>query len=282
MLIATMCGKSMKKMFNKKWRILALAIMLVNCRSAIAQIINYDTYLDSFASAYVNSLDEFIQHFNAEEFHPEINTENDENLRIRSILTLFDWQSFQVQDSIVVRKLVSFAESVCNDSIRLNLEDDGLYAEALCLFAYKGQEIPINLVLVFENIRDDYYKWAVAGANGLMQCKLLDTICEGYINPVQHEVHFSELSAACADLNKYISVGKKVDQLSFLLGMLKSGQLEFVACNKVLFHFSQVPDYIFVVDKINRLDYNSGYLIIKLERTEELKKQDYIERLLGK
>lgn len=262
--------------------LLLLTIIVVNFGSCFAQTVHFDTYLDGLTSAYVKSLDEFIQRFNAEEFHPDINTENNDNLRTRSILTLFDWQMFQLQDSCVASQIISFTDTVSKQDVRLDMEKEGLYAEACCLFSYKQQEIPINLVLVFENIRDDYYKWAVAGANGLMDCKLLDTVCNGYMNPVQHEVHFSELPSACVALDKYISIDRTVDQLSFVMGMLKTGVLKFEACNKVLFHFAQVPGFIFVVDKINRPDYNSGYLISKLVRTDDLKKQSYIEQLLGK
>lgn len=261
---------------------LLLTILLVSCGSCFTQTVHYDTYLDGLTSAYVKSLDEFIQRFNAEEFHPDIDTENKDNLRTRSILTLFDWQMFQLQDSCFASQIISFADTVSKQVVRLDMEKEGLYAEACCLFSYKQQEIPINLVLIFENIRDDYYKWAVAGANGLMECKLLDTVCIGYMNPVQHEVHFSELSSVCVALDKYISIDRTVDQLSFVMGMLKTGELKFETCNKVLFHFVQVPGFIFVVDKINRSDYNSGYLISKLVRTDDLTKQSYIEQLLGK
>lgn len=272
----------MTKLFDKICIVLLLTNIFVNYNSGFSQDTHFNSYLDDINAAHVTSLEEFMQRFNAEAFHPELNLDNDKNLRIRSILTLFDWQEFRVQDSAVISQIVEFAETVCHGSILLNIEDSSIYAESCCLFSYKDKEIPINLVFEYENIRDDYYRWAVAGANGLKNCNLLDTIFDGYINPVQHELHFSELHAACKDLNKYISISKEVDQLSFVLGMIKTGQLEFVACNKVLFHFTQVPGYVFVVDKKNRLDRNSGYLISKLTRAEELQKGRYINQLLGK
>ena len=272
----------MTKLFDKICIVLLLTNIFVSYNSGFSQGTNFNSYLDDINSAHVTSLEEFMQRFNAEAFHPELNLDNDKNLRIRSILTLFDWQEFRVQDSAVISQIVEFAEKVCHDSILLNIEDSSFYAEASCLFSYKDKEIPINLVFEYENIRDDYFRWAVAGANGLKNCNLLDTIFDGYINPVQHELHFSELHAACEDLNKYISISKEVDQLSFVLGMIKTGKLDFVACNKVLFHFAQVPEYVFVVDKKNRLDRNSGYLISKLIKVEELQKGHYINRLLSK
>lgn len=258
-----------------------MAILFSISGRGLSQIISFDTYLDTFNSSCVKSLDEFIQRFNGEEFHPDLDTANTANIRARSILTLIDWQKYQLQDSSAMSQVVSFVDSVCKNDVRLALEKDGIYAEAQCLFLYNQQELPISLILVFENIRDDYYKWAVVGTTGLVECGLIDTIREGYINPVQHELHFSELSAACADLTSHVSITKTVDQLSFLLGMLKTKQLEFVTCNKVVFHFVQVPGYAFVVEEVNRLDNNSGYLVNALFKMEDSDKLVYIKQLLG-
>lgn len=271
----------MNRLINGFCKALLLVVLLVSCENGFAQIIKGDSYLDIFASTYIKSLDEFMQRFNAEEYHPDIDTANNENLRIRSILTLFDLQKFQLEDSIIAGQLVSFADTVCKNDIHLYLEGGGVYAEACCLFSYNQKELPINLVFVFENIRDDYYRWAIAGVNGLIECGLMDTVNDGYINPTQHEVRFTELSSACSDLNRFVSVHKVLDQLSYFLGMIKTRQLEFVTCNKVVFYFIQVPGYAFVVNEVNKLDNNSGYLISTLVRIEDSDKLDYIKQLLG-
>lgn len=275
MLSVMMCGRC----FIKR---IALVCLLITCKSAVAQIVGGDYFLNSLNSAYVKSIDEFIQRFNAEEFHPGIYYEEEENLRTRSLLSLFDWQRFQNDDSTTINLLISFADSVCWNDIRLNMEGGGIYAEAQCLFEYGQQEVPINIVFAYENIRDDYYKWAVVGATGLIEAKILDTSCNGYLNPIQHELHFSDLASACeSDLTRFVSYDRSIDQLFFLLGMIKTGQLKFVSCNNILFHFTQMPNYIFVVDKANRLSYNSGYLINSLLEVDETSKREYIEQLLG-
>lgn len=268
-------------MFKNICKILVL-ILIIHNKICVGQIFVEDSNLDYLTNAYVKSLDEFIQRFNADEFHPDIDIDNDVNLRSRSILSLFDRQRFHIEDSVVAIQLISFADTVSSKNIKLRMESEGIYAEACCLFKYKEKEIPLNIVLVFENIKDDYYKWAVVGANGLIESQLIDTINNGYISPVQHEMHFMELSDACtSDLTRFLSTGRTVDQLSFMLGMLKTGQLEFVSCKKVLFHIIQVPNYIIVVDKVNRLDNNSGYLITSLINTDRINKQNYINQLLG-
>ena len=276
MLTAMMFGKSLTR-FS-----LPMAFFLVFASNGFAQAIGGNSFLNKLNSAYVKSLDEFISRFNMEEFHPDIYYEEDENLRTRSLLSLFDWHRFQIEDSNVAKQMISFVDTVCWNDIHLNLEDGGVYAEAQCLFEYNGREIPLNLVLVFENIRDDYFKWAVAGANGLIENKLLDTVRDGYINPVQHELHFSDLSYACSSgLTRHVAADKRINQFSFILGMMKTGRLKFVACNKVRFHFMQVPGFIFIVDKMNRLDFNSGYLIVNLINANEQEKKNYIKLTLG-
>ena len=247
-----------------------------------AQNHNMDIFLEKYAAAQVKSLDEFMQRFNAEEFHPDINYLEDENLRTRSLLTLFDWYEFNPEDSNVAYLLTDFADTVCWNDIHLDLENQGTFAEVQCLFEYNGQEIPINIVLVFENIKEDYYKWAVAGVNGLKETGLLDTIRNGYLKPIQHEMHFSELSKACAtDLTRFVSVYKTIDQLSFFCGIHKSGQLRYLTNKQISFHFLQVPGFVFKVTRIKRIDYNSGFLICSLIRMDNDNKQKYIDNLLG-
>ena len=270
-----MCGRSF---ING----LVLACLIIPLKSGLAQTFIGDSFLNSLNAAYVKSIDEFILRFNAEEFHPGINYEEEENLRTRTLLSMLDWHRFQNDDSATTNLLISFADSVCWNDIRLDMEGGGIYAEAGCLFTCNQQEVPVNIVFEYENIRDDFYKWAIVGANGLIEAKILDTSCNGYLNPIQHELHFSDLASACeSDLTRFISFDRSIDQLFFLLGMVKTGQLKFVSCNNVLFHFTQVPNFIFVVGKVNRLSYNSGYLISSLYKADESIKREYVKQLFG-
>ena len=258
-----------------------LGALLLTCKSGLAQIIIKDTNLNDFASSYVMSVDEFIHRFNAESIHPQLDTTDFEPLRMRSILSLFDMQKFQVRDSLVAGELITFANAICDNDFKLDLGSGGVYAEANCLFKYNQQELSINLILVFERVRGDIYKWAIQGVNGLKESGLLDITRDGYINPTQHSVHFTELSSTDSDLSRYVSVFKEVDQLSFLLGMLKSRQISLISCSNVKFHFVQFPGYVFVVEEANRMGNNSGYLISSLISTDNMGKIEYINKLMG-
>lgn len=271
----------MRAVINSLKKALLLVVVSLYSEVCFAQIIVGDTFLDTYAATYVKSVEEFMRRFNSEEIHPDLDTTHNDNLRLRSILTLFDLQKFQVKDSTTARQIVAFADTVCHKDIRLALDGTGLFAEACCSFLYKQNEVPIDLVFVFEPVRDDIYKWAIVGANGMNENKILNNSRDGYINPTQHEVRFTELSTACKDLTRFLSVNKSVDQLSYLLGMLQSEQLKFGACNKVRFHFLQVPGYVFIVDEVNRLSNNSGYLINTLLETNGTDKQKYVSHLIG-
>lgn len=269
-----------KILFGRINHAMLLIVLLFNFTDIYAQIIIKDMYLDVFATTYVKSIDEFMLRFNAEELHPDLDTTRVENVRLRSILTLFDLQQFEVRDSIVVEQLISFADTVCKKDVRLGFES-GLYAEASCTFSFNKKDVPINLVFVYEPIQGDIYRWALAGVNSLVENNVLDTLRNGYINPTQHGVRFTELSAASIDFTRYVSAHKNIDQMSYLLGMLESDHFKYVDCNKVRFHFLQVPGYIFIVDEVNRLSNNAGYLIKSLIRTKRSDKLEYINKLLG-
>lgn len=268
----------------KRLRIIYQAVIITVlgacCQDALAQLTVKGGYLDVFAATYVKSLDEFIQRFNGDEFHPDLDTTRVDNLRMRSILSLVDRQQFEVQDSIVAQSLINFADTVCSNNIFVDLQG-GTYAEAECTFTYEEREHHINLIVEFEHLRDDYFRWALVGANGLIDAHLLDASAYGYLNPTQHEVRFTELTAINADNMGLIAFDKQIDQLSYLAGMLKTGQMKFLDCNRVRFHFMQVPNYVFEVEESNRPGNNSGYLIIAVHKVSREEKLAYINHLVG-
>lgn len=238
--------------------------------------------LNAFENYYVKSLNEFMHRFNAEEIPQFIQEEGVENMRQRCIIALFDLEQVPDGKSEAAKRIMKFDSIVCANKAMLHITDLGLYAEARCLFKYKKKDIELNLVLVYENIRDDYYRWAIAGVNGLVEAGLIDTTAYGYINPVQHELHFSELSSAFPRMNGYFSKEHYVDQLSFLSGLAESGALQLVGCQTVTYWFTQVPDYVFSVALHPRLKGNAGWLIHDLIETTEKDKSYIVNYLLSR
>ena len=238
--------------------------------------------LNELANYYVKSLNEFMHRFNAEEIPPFIQEGGNENIRQRCIIALFDLEQVPDGNSDAAQRILKFDSIVCSTNTLLNITNPGLYAEARCLFKYKQKELELNLVLVYEKIRDDYYRWAIAGVNGMVEKGLIDTTAYGYINPVQHELHFTELSGAFPHMNGYFSKDHDVDQLSFFAGLAESGALQLVGCQTVTYWFTQVPGYVFSVSLHPRLNSNAGWLIHDLIETTDEDKSYIINYLLSK
>ncbi len=248
----------------------------------LAQTWGSNPELNVFANYYVKSLNEFMHRFNADEIPQFIRDKGGENMRQRCIIALFDLEQVPDGNSETAQRILKFDSVVCANKMMLRITDPGLYAEAKCLFKYKKKDLELNLVLVYENIRDDYYRWAIAGVNGLVEAGVIDTTAYGYINPVQHELHFSELSSAFPHMNGYFSRQRNFDQLSFIAGLAESGALHLEACQTVTYWFTQVPGYVFSVSLHPRLKGNAGWLIHDLIETTENDKSIIINYLLSK
>lgn len=264
-----------------------LRIILVFCLASMiaapcfSQTWGSNPELNAFANYYVKSLNEFMHRFNADEIPNFIQEAGSDNVRQRCIMALFDLEQVPDGQSETAQRILRFDSIVCSNNIMLHITNPGLFAEARCLFKYKKKDVELNLVLVYENIRDDYYRWAMAGVNGLVEAGIIDTTAYGYINPVQHELHFSELSGAFPHMNGYFARSYDVDQLSFLAGLAESGSLQLVGCQTVTYWFTQVPGYVFTVSLHPRLKGNAGWLIHDLLEVNEEDKSRIIDYLLA-
>ena len=261
--------------------ILAICLATVIAAPSFAQTWGSNPQLNEFANYYVKSLNEFMHRFNADEIPQFIQDEGGQNMRQRCIMALFDLEQVPDGQSEVAQRILKFDSIVCANNTMLHITDPGLYAEARCLFKYKKKDIELNLVLVHENIRDDFYRWAIAGVNGLVEAGIIDTAAYGYFNPVQHELHFSELSEAFPHMNGYFSRQHDIDQLSFLSGLAESGALQLVGCQTVTYWFTQVPGYVFSVSLHPRLKGNAGWLIHDLIEVKEQEKNQIIDYLIN-
>lgn len=266
----------------KAQNIIIICLALALTTPCLSQTWNSDAELNALESHYVKSLNEFMRRFNAEEIPSFIKQDSGEVVRQRCIRALFDLE--QVGDTLdeIAQRMLRFDSAVCANNTLLHIADTGMFAEARCLFKYKKNKIELNLVLVYENIRDNYYRWTIVGANGLVEAGLIDTTLCGYINPVQHELRFSELSGAFPHMNGYFSKQSHVDPLSFVAGLAESGTLQLVGCQSVTYWFTQVPGYVFTVSLHPRKEAYSGWLIHDLMEVSEDDKTMITNYLTGK
>ena len=182
-------------------KIILIFTLTLICADTFAQISiegKSDPALDSLFNHRVKSLDEFYARFNGEEFDPNVNPDNPES-RENNILTLFDKQwllETQEKDgnkNMLFSEITTFIKQVCKSKQKLSVDDSLFFAEVKFTVKYLGKDKKIGLILKKENTGNFIYRWSIAGVNGLVENKMLDTAGNNGIRPVDHEMNFVQL-----------------------------------------------------------------------------------------
>lgn len=262
-------------------RILAV-LMLLPVARLNAQNAGFVNTLNQLQDARVKSLDEFVNRFNGTEVPAFVRNSSAPQNRQTYIETLFDTAIFHRGDLAKREVIDDFISAVVADSIQLDMHDSTCYAEARCIFVYKGKEVGLNIVLQYENIRDDYYDWAIVGVNGMEQLGFFASQRDGYISPIQHEFHFAELSRSFPHMIDYCKQSYSPDQLSYLMALVEAGSLQFKTCEYHQYYFFSEPKYLFIVSLKNRIDVNSGWLISDVVEIPHGENKSVINSFLGR
>lgn len=247
-----------------------------------AQVAGFVNTLNQLQDARVKSLDEFVERFNAKEVPTFIRNSSAPQNRQTYIKALFDTSLYHNDNVTRISTIDDFVSAVVADSIFLNMHDTTCYAEAHCLFTYKGKDVDVNIVLQYENIRDNYYDWAIVGVNGLDKIGFFNSDRNGYISPIQHEFHFAELSRAFPHMIDYCKLSYDIDQLSYLIALVEEGILRYRTCIYHQYYFFSVPKYLFIVSHKNRAEANSGWLISEVLEVPMGEEKSVISSLLGR
>lgn len=247
------------------------------------------SYLDESLSAdfraKVKSLDEFKARFNGEESKPGL--EGSENQRLDNFLSLFDFDiekdehgTKEFQD-----KMNGFIAAVLEGNNNFNIHDSGLFAVCTCRMLFDGKERKINLILQSESIDSIRYRWAIVGITGLEKAGIIKTDKRYNIDPTQHEIHFlglhDFLNANPKNAFGYRSKYSKIDNLSVFFALIQTGNLKFDIVENQVYHYFDIPGYIFTIEELNREGNNTGWLISSLKRANDFEKTLEINKLLG-
>lgn len=252
-------------------------MLLLQLIPASAQ--SLDTSWKQEFTEHVKSTDEFMKRFNGEEAYPGLSP-TDENFMKLNLFSLLDFNMKPAKK----QEALQFVSTIMSKHVTLHYADTLWYAVAKCEVGYKGQTKQVTLVLRTEKIRDNRYRWAICGADGIGQ--LVDLNSKSAISPVEHEIHFMELQSIFRNDSQhafgYRGSDCPVDQLSVLLTLAYAGQIEFKEVTDLKFVFLQVPDYVFYVEEAVRRGSNAGWLISTFESMAESNKHEFIQKLLGR
>lgn len=235
-------------------------------------------------AAQVKSIDEFLARFNGDESKPGISSDS---LRRDNILHLFDFSMSHadLNKDQFKAQIHDFINTSLNWNGRLSIMSKGTYAEAKCRVKYKKKPFFVTLLMQREKTQKGGQKWAVTKVKGLASLGVYNDK-RLTISPVDHETHFMSLQDLF-QANKQIvpsmrSNEVEIDELSFFFGLCVANAIEFEVVDELVFHFTDLPDYSFVVEEKGRPGTNSGWLITKIKKHNSSKdKNAYINQLLG-
>ena len=261
--------------------LLAVALLtVVTVLQVAAQSVLDDDRFNRVHEARVKTLNEFIHRFNADEIPAFVQQTDSDKIREMCLAALFDMDWIEQEDN---RQLaLGFIERTVSDSVMLDVHDSTIYAEAHCVFIKGKEEVPISIVLRFEQMASGRYIWTIVGVNGLVEAGLIDTSFYGTLSPIQHELGFMRLNAAFPEMYGFTSRSTHIDQLSYLMALSSVGKVKFGECNSITYHCFAVPEYLFKIEQKNRNTANSGWLVSAVYLVEGLLKEQYLNTLLVK
>lgn len=270
-------------MKNLMQKVITLFIMVSITAMASAQsLIGLD--MEKNFQAQVKSVDEFIQRFNGEESHPDIEKSADSTKR--NLIALFDYQMDHkgMADNEFKLFISEFVNTVEQNHIKIKLTDACMYAKADINATVLGKKVTLNLILQSQTYSKDRVRWAIVGVKGLFATNVVDSTKYYGISPVEHETHFMGIG----DIFKYNSPeimgyrGKQtsIDELSVFFGLALAGKVSVSAVNELTIFCVEIPGYVFTINEKGRNGRNSGWLISSLEKISN--KTEFINKLLGK
>lgn len=240
----------------------------------------YSMGMDSLFQQKINSqvkqISQFFDRFNFKE--PVILQNGIEPSRKLNLVSLFNLSDSKIKSN---PETIEFLKLVANESNHLFMKfgDSSWYAVAHCSFTYKNKNFPVAIILQTEGFPGNGYRWVMAGIkSSIFSFVEKQDRANAFINPMNHEIGFTELSKALEEKNNlifYTSQNYHPDGLSTFLVLIQSGDLVLSKIDSIEYQFLQIPGWAFIVKDFNRADYNSGWLIASLLKMDDEHKIQY-------
>ena len=259
---------------------LALVLMVATMTSH-AQILSFGN--DSTITGYdslvfvtnVSHMDEFFSRFNGESYRAD--KPEDNRNRADGVLLLFDGEYLKSAGDSALVAARTFCEYVAKDSIMLDDYQGDWYAEVTCTGLMNRQPVEFKLYLSLEPRIKNAYKWVITGADGdLFRTSRQQHVDGLFLSPTDNEMQFMSLKRVTRDfyefVDEYTKDSYRSDPLSIFLTLVRTGLLKITHVDHLVYHFMDVPGYVFTVSKVRRKTLNSGWLITELKPCDEFEK----------
>ncbi len=275
----------------KKFSFILLALtVLFSAEESLAQNKRdlSDPLVEVFKSS-VKSVDEFMQRFNAKEFHPGLDKNNPEHY-IYNFAAVFNSElggkdGFGNEEFMNdVRKIY---DNVVDSGVRLSFDSKYWYARQDIIFTKKGgQKVNLSIILQTDSTDTGLPYWSIVGVDGVKNLMPNDTLKRLVISPEQNEMDFQELYSAFEfnkkDFSRFLSDKLVLDPVSYFMALIENEVLKFDKIEELTYYFFDVPEYILKVEYVDRLTANSGWLITEFMECDNQSKNDFKSKILGK
>lgn len=207
-------------------------------------------------------LGQFVERFN---FEKVIDVGNKSNRRQNISLLL------NHQDTLLVAKAhkIGFLDSFSNSRNYLSTEKSIWFAQVSTVFNYKSKPTEIVLHLKLEGDSKSGYSWVIFNVNSTLFSKPKFDKPSEYINPLNNEITFSELSKSFinnVDVANFYSSNTTYSPLSSFRDYVKNKDITFSHIQKIQYVFMDISGFDFTVDNYLRIDMNSGWLISSINK----------------
>ena len=205
----------------------------------------------------VKQLDEFISRFNGE--FPELK-ERKLN-RNQKLFLLIDYDYYQSDTNLVK----GFIRSIDSNNYSINYLKPSWYAEVVCLVKFNGKKEEVTLQMQVEADAQGKSRWVIKRAFlPFIEVKAKKSN-RSFINPVNNETNFSDLSTYIkrGNIQNVLREGFEMNHLSVFMYLVQTKEIVFDQVQSVKYVF-YTPKYRFEVQNFNRANYNSGWLISKI------------------
>ena len=252
-------------------RLFLTVMALFFSANSFAQISLGGTFDEQILQMRVKQLNQFFDRFNYErdiENKAIIGNKNAPE-RQRYIANLFNKEMVMNVPDSVFQMYMQFIETATNplNPVYIHFADTNWVAQADCKVIFKGKPAKIILFLKTEKIEDNRYKWIVSDVVGeILDLKPEKQDADIMISPVANELNFMSLSSEMTNLHKknivnYMNNDYRVDKLSVFNSLIYYDLLKIEHVEKLVYHFYQVPNFVFSVEHFERQSNNVGWLI---------------------
>lgn len=240
-----------------------------------AQVIGELLEDESVLYAETKQVNQFFRRFNSEEdgqgekIYEGNPAYRNNHIRKQTIPLLFDLESSSIPKSVEK----DFIKDVTDKPVYLNFHGGDWMAEVVIEVNYNGMSKEAHLFLKLQEEAVGS-KWVLSQVYFEPFAHLFFKDPEGtdkFLHPMSHELDFMNLAKVFrveSQVEYYTYQNFVPDFLSIFIYEMKMDHIQFEGVKKVNFHFFQVDGYYFKIEEFNRLSYNNGWLITKLEEID--------------